>query len=144
MLHFPFYIVVGQARWHGMLWANVVTPEGFDELTRVHEEMKLELEWYHEDADRRAQSKNESKLRGPGGWLPRCADLVAKVYNQKFNEASTTADHFLRNNHDLWKELVVRECPPLRFGAEQLGVLGSMGHKGTTALPLYIQTVTAS
>jgi hypothetical protein len=127
-----------------MLWAKVVTQEGFDELARVHEEMKSELEWYHEDANRRARFKDGSKLRGPVGWLPRCADLVTKVCNQRFNEAPTTADHFLRNNHDLWKELVIRECPPLRFGAEQLGVLGSMGHKGTTALPLYIQTVTAS
>ena len=103
-----------------------------------------DLEWFRADLERRDKAKEENKLRGPGGWLPRCGDLVAKVYNQKFNEASHTADHFLRNHHDLWKELTVRECPPLRFGAEQLGVLGSMGHGGTTALPLYIQTFTAS
>ena len=115
---------------HGVLWAKVVTQEGFNDLAQRCADMESELDEFREDADRRARFKEESKQRGPGGWLPRCADLVSKVYNQQFAEASKTADHFLRNNHDLWKELVIRECPPLRFGAEQLGVLGSMGHMG--------------
>ena len=70
--------------------------------------------------------------------------LWRRCYNQKFDEAYHTADHLLRNHADLWKEFTVRECLSLRFGAEQLSILSSMGQTGTTALPLYIQTVTAS
>ena len=127
-----------------MFWVKVVTQEMYDDLAQLTADQEAELVWFREDLERRDAAKLENKARGPGGWLPRCGDLVSKCYNQKFDDAYHTADHLLRNHHDLWKEFTVRECLSLRFGAEQLSILSSMGQTGTTALPLYIQTVTAS
>ena len=74
------------------------------ECTLYNRELKKESGAWWRDHEDREEQKRLNKERGPGGWMPRCAPLVAAAYNWDQGEANSVAMTILRGQPAIWLE----------------------------------------
>ena len=78
-----------------------------EQLLVHNSEMVAQLKEWEQDFDHREAIKAMNHARGPGGWLPRAAGLVALLFDSKFDEAREMAISLLREQAAIWKEAVI-------------------------------------
>ena len=74
-----------------------------------------ELSWYVQDYDYRMRVRADHANRGPGGWLPRLAQLATQLYLYKFEDARESALVILNSNVPIWSESQVAMTTTIPF-----------------------------